>query len=47
MKTEKLSYVREQNIKQIELKNNTLTMINITINADYDHIHTYSKEDLT
>ena len=36
-----------EKIKQIELKNNTLTMINITINADYDHIHTYGKEDLT
>lgn len=45
MKTEKLSYVRENKTNRI--KNNTLTMINITINADYDHIHTYGKEDLT
>lgn len=43
-----IMYVRENKTNRIELKNNTLgTMINITINADYDHIYTYGKEDLT
>lgn len=42
-----IMYVRKNRTNKIEIKNNTLgTMINITINADYNHIYTYGKEDL-